>query len=118
MSSLFESLGEDKIKSIPCFEFDGEDWFLVIPRYKDEVTLIKDGEEIEQNIYETAFVVKCNSDIAIEAFNVSNKKYTLGIDEDGNLKDAEHKIWRTEDAAWDDEHFVWDITHFVSENLE
>ncbi len=114
-SSLFESLGEDKIKSIPCFEFDGEDWFLVIPRYKDEVTLIKDGEEAIKNIYETALIVKCNSDIVIEAFNVSDKKYTLAVDEKGNLKDTEQNIWKSEDATWDDEHFVWDITHLTSE---
>ena len=115
VSSLFESLGEDKIKSIPCFEFDGEEWFLVVPRYKDEVSLIKDGEKVEQHIYETALIVKCNSDIAVEAFNVSNKRYTLAIDEKGNLKDTEQNIWKPEDAAWDDEHFVWDITHLISE---
>ena len=113
-STLFESLGEEKIKSIPCFEFDGEDWFLVVPRYKDEVTLIKDGKEIEQNIFETALIVKCNSDIAVEAFNVSNKKYTLAIDETGNLKDTEQNIRKPEDGTWDDEHFVWDITHLIN----
>ena len=112
--SLFESLGEDKIKSIPCFEFEGEDWFLVVPRYKDEVTLIKDGEAVERNIYETALIVKCNCDIAIETFNASEKKYTLATDEEGNLKDAEQNILKTEDAAWDEEHFVWDITHFIN----
>lgn len=113
---LFESLGEDKINSIPCFEFDGDDWFLVVPRYKDEVTLIKDGEEVENNIYETALIVKCNSDIVVEAFNVSDKKYTLAIDENGNLKDANQNVWKSDDTSWDDEHFVWDITHLDSEN--
>lgn len=113
INSLFESLGEDKIESIPCFEYEGDDWFLVVPRYKDEVTLTKDGEELETNIYETALVVKCNSDVVVETFNVSDKKFALAIDEEGNLKDTEQNIRKTEDTTWDDEHFVWDITHLI-----
>lgn len=114
INSLFESLGEDKIKSIPCFEFDGDDWFLVIPRYKDEVTLIKDEQEVYSNIYETALIVKCNSDIVVETFNVSDKKYNLAVDDEGNLKDTKQNILKSEDAIWDDEHFVWDVTHLIN----
>ena len=41
ITKIFESLDSEKISQIKTFEFEGEDWFLVIPKYRNLVSLIK-----------------------------------------------------------------------------
>ena len=114
MKTIFEGLDEEKLAKIQTFEYDGNDWFLVIPKYYDAVTLIK-GEERTYTEVGVPFVVRCNSDVVVNIFNVDDMYFTLAVDENGKLKGTEHDIRKAEDStAWSEENFVWDITHFVN----
>lgn len=114
VNKIFESLDEEKISQVKTYEYEGDNWFLVIPKYYDTV-IIKKGDEETYTEYGIPFVVRCNSEVVVNIFNVVDMYFTLDIDESGKLKGTEHDIWKADDsAAWSDENFVWDITHFIN----
>jgi len=94
IAKIFDSLGEDIINQIKTYEYDGDDWFLVIPRYRSITDLIKGDEEalrVAQN--GEAFVVRCNQDVVVNIFEVTDMYFKLSVDENGKLKDADENMW-------------------------
>jgi len=115
VNKVFESLGEESIHRLKTYEFEGDDWFLVIPKYYDTVILKKGDEETFTDVG-VPFVVKCNSEVVVNVFNVTDMYFTLALDEDGKLKGVEHDLATPEDSTnWGNDHFVWDITHLIFE---
>lgn len=116
IDKLFKSLDAEKTDSIKTYEYEGDDWFLVVPKYNDDVT-IKKGEEELRTEYGKAFVIKCNPEVKLHIFNVTDMSFSLEIDENENLKGTQSNVWKTEDCTtWGPDNFVWDITHLISEN--
>ena len=67
--------------------------------------------------YGKAFVIKCNPEVKLHIFNVTDMSFSLEIDENENLKGTQSNVWKTEDCTtWGPANFVWDITHLISEN--
>ncbi len=116
ISKIFESLDAEKLSQIKTYEFEGDDWFLVIPKYYDTV-IIKKGDEETYTEDGVPFIIRCNSETCVNIFNVTDMYFTLAIDQDGKLNGTEHDIWKAEDStAWGPDNFVWDITHLIQEN--
>ena len=104
----------EKISRVKTYEYEGDDWFLVIPKYYDTV-IIKKGDEEAYTEDGAAFIVRCNSDVLVNVFNVTDMNFTLAVDEDGMLKGTEHNICKPEDSTiWGPDNFVWDITHLIN----
>ena len=67
--------------------------------------------------YGEAFAIRCNSEVTLNVFHVTDIYFTLEVDENGQLKGTEHNILKAEDCTtWGPDNFVWDITHYFSEN--
>lgn len=110
VAGIFESLGNTAIEQVAHFDFEGDEWYLIVPRYKDYVTLtnLETGEK--HTIYQgEAFTVKCNlsdlhSNIEISTEDSRGHKFSPQIGGDGRLVTSED---------------VWDITDYsvTDENL-
>lgn len=110
VAGIFESLGNTAIKQVAHFDFEGDEWYLIVPRYKDYVTLtnLETGEK--HTIYQgEAFTVKCNlsdlhPNIEISTEDSRGHKFSPQIGGDGRLVTSED---------------VWDITDYsvTDENL-
>ena len=91
---IFESLDKEKISQIKTYEYEGNDWFLVIPKYRSVADLKKGDETISQPAsMGEAFVVKCSQDIAVNTFENVDISFLLSADESGKLKDTDENIW-------------------------
>lgn len=63
---LFSDIRDFDAKKIECMEFDGDEWYLVVPRYRDNVD-IKDLENNKTYMIccGEPFIVRCNMNIEI-----------------------------------------------------
>lgn len=103
VAGIFESLGNTAIEQVAHFDFEGDEWYLIVPRYKDYVTLtnLETGEK--HTIYQgEAFTVKCNlsdlhSNVEISTEDSQGHKFSPQIGGDGRLVTSED---------------VWDITDY------
>ena len=94
INKIFEGLDEEKINRVKTYEYEGDDWYIVVPRYYSRIDLKKGDESIRATTYDgEAFVVRCNSDITVNVFEVTDMYYTLCIDENGNLKNTDENVW-------------------------
>ena len=61
VKGVFESLSDEAIGKIQHFDFEGDEWYLVIPRYKDAVEIISLDTDKRYTVNQgEAFTVKCN----------------------------------------------------------
>ena len=103
IAGIFESLGNTAIKQVAHFDFEGDEWYLIVPRYKDYVTLTNLETGKKHTIYQgEAFTVKCNlsdlhSNIEISTDDSGGHKFSPQIGGDGRLVTSED---------------VWDITDY------
>ena len=93
INKIFADLSGDDIENIRTFEFPGDDWYLVIPKYRESVDLKKGDEFLKAAYMGEAFVLKCNSDITVSCFNVTEINYTPDADENGILKNTDENVW-------------------------
>ena len=110
VAGIFESLGDFAIEQVAHFDFEGDEWYLIVPRYKDYVTLTNLETGKKHTIYQGgACTVKCNlsdlhSNIEISTDDSGGHKFSAQIGGDGRLVTSED---------------VWDITDYsvTDENL-
>lgn len=94
IKNIFDSLTEEEINRINVYEYEGDEWFLVIPKYKSVIDLKKDSAIIGQGSYTgEAFVIKCNQDIVVSTFETEEINYPLRVDENGKLKETGENVW-------------------------
>ncbi len=61
VKGIFEGLSDESIEKIEHFDFEGDEWYLVIPRYKNDVWIVDlDTNETHTVHNGVAFTVKCN----------------------------------------------------------
>lgn len=88
INRIFASLTPSEIDNIPHFSFEGDEWYLVVPRYNEcvEITHVDSCEA--QSVYQgEAFTVRCNpSDLYsnIEISISSHGGYTFSPQMGGN----------------------------------
>lgn len=92
VEGVFKSLDDFAIEQIGHIDYEGDEWYLVVPRYKEDVEIINLETDEVHTIYNgEAFTVKCNlSDIHpnIEISteqNLSGHKFSPQIGGDGKL---------------------------------
>ena len=82
-------------------------------KYYDAVIIKKVTKKYAQD--GVPFIVRCNSEVIVGVFNVTDMNLILAVDEVRKLKGAERHIWKPEDTAiWEPDNFVWDITHLIN----
>lgn len=100
---VFASLGDELITQVGLFRFEGDEWYLVIPRYKEyvDITDLETGEK--QTMYQgMPFLVRCNvsdlhPNIEISTDVHGGHSFSPQMGGDGRLVAAES---------------VWDITDY------
>jgi len=104
VQKLFAALDEDAKKNVGHFSFEGDEWYLVVPRYRDEVEIADlETGEIHRVYNGTAFTVKCNLSDLHPNVEISTHsgldahKFSPSVDGTGRM---------TESAD------VWDITDY------
>ncbi len=104
VKGIFQDLEEEAIESIKHFDYEGDEWYLVVPRYKEDVDITNLTTEEVHTIYNgDAFTIKCNlsdlySNIEISTEqNLSGHKFSPQMGGDG-------KLVKNPD--------VWDITDY------
>lgn len=111
VEGVFESLGDFVIEQVGHIDYEGDEWYLIVPRYKEDVDITNlDTGEVHTIYNGEAFTVKCNfsdlhSNIEISTEqNLSGHKFSPQIGGDG-------KLVQNPD--------VWDITDYsvINENL-
>jgi len=94
INKIFESLDDEKISQIKTFEFEGDDWFLVIPKYRNLVSLKKGDEELTQAAYTgEAFALRCGQDVIVNIFETKEINYLLSVTETGELQGTDENVW-------------------------
>lgn len=98
---LFSELSEESLAKIQHFDFEGDQWYLVIPRYGLENEIIPLGQPSESRWVRSgeAFTVTCNSNIKIAVYDYEGHEFSLQTDGEGHLISGED---------------VWDITEYES----
>ena len=111
IEGIFKDLGDVAIEQIGHIDYEGDEWYLIVPRYKEDVDITNlDTGEVHTIYNGEAFTVKCNlsdlhSNIEISTeLNLSGHKFSPQIGGDG-------KLVQNPD--------VWDITDYsvMDENL-
>ena len=94
INKIFESMDSEKISQIKTFEFDGDDWFLVIPKYRNLVSLKKGDEELTQAAHTgEAFALRCSQDVIVNIFETKEINYLLSASETGELQGTDENVW-------------------------
>lgn len=111
IEGIFADLDDFAIEQIGHIDYEGDEWYLIVPRYKEDVVITNlDTGEVHTIYNGEAFTVKCNlsdlySNIEISTeLNLSGHKFSPQIGGDG-------KLIKNPD--------VWDITDYgvMDENL-
>ena len=87
IEKLFSKLSEGKRRAISHYDYGGEKWYLVIPRYGDENELIQNGDKKNSQKADdgTPYIINCGGDVEIYIVIRSGHKITLDTDENGRL---------------------------------
>ncbi len=111
VQGVFEALDDFAIEQIGHIDYEGDEWYLVVPRYKEDVEIRNlDTNEVHTIYNGEAFTVKCNLsdlhpniEISTE-LNLSGHKFSPQIGGDGRIVSNPD---------------VWDITDYsvMDENL-
>jgi len=61
VEEIFADLGDFAIEQVGHVDYEGDEWYLVVPRYPDDVTITNLDTNESHTIYNgEAFTVKCN----------------------------------------------------------
>ena len=104
VEEIFKDLGDFAIEQVGHIDYEGDEWYLVVPRYQADVDITNlDTGEVHTISNGEAFTVRCNlsdlySNIEISTeLNLSGHKFSPQIGGDGKLVSNPD---------------VWDITNY------
>ena len=103
IKGVFEALPEGEIEKISHLDYEGDEWYLVIPRYREYVTITYlETDETDAVYTGEAFTIKCNlsdlhSNVEISIDSHSGQKFSPQLDGTGKLAASQ---------------VVWDITDY------
>ena len=110
VEGIFRDLGDFAIEQIGHIDYEGDEWYLVVPRYKEDVDITNlDTGEVHTIYNGEAFTVKCNlsdlhSNIEISTeLNLSGHKFSPQMGGDGRLV-SNPDIWDITDYSVMDEN--------------
>lgn len=92
VEGIFGNLGDSAVEQVGHIDYEGDEWYLIVPRYKEDVIITNlETGEIHTIYNGEAFTVKCNvsdlhSNIEISTEqNLSGHKFSPQIGGDGKL---------------------------------
>ena len=87
IEKLFSGLSEEKRLAISHFDYGGEKWYLVIPRYGDENELVQNGDKEHLKYLDgrVPYIINCNADVEITLQIYGGHTIVLDTDENGRL---------------------------------
>ena len=99
IDKLFSNLSEESLSKIKHFDFEGDEWYLIIPRYWDEYDIVPLYEETKNEyvMHGEPFTVKCKANIKITYSSYDEHELSPQTDDNG-------KLICNED--------IWDITEY------
>ena len=103
VKEIFENLSEESVEKVAHFDYEGDEWYLVIPRYREYVTITYlETDETDAVYTGEAFTIKCNlsdlhSNVEISIDSHSGQKFSPQLDGTGKLAASQ---------------VVWDITDY------
>ena len=102
VGKVFTDLDDSVLGQIGHVDYAGDEWYLIVPRYKEDVNITNlDTGEIHTVYNGEAFTVKCDSNVEISTEkNLSEHKFSPQLGGDG-------KLVKNPD--------VWDITDYITE---
>lgn len=94
IEKLFSTLSEEDIEQIGHFDYEGDNWYLVIPRYFDNNVIRINGDEDSEEYIDNgnAFTIKCGTDISLCCIGGNEPEFLLQTDENGKLIYSDN-IW-------------------------
>ena len=92
VEGLFSDLGDFAVEQVGHIDYEGDEWYLIVPRYKEDVDITNlDTGEVHTIYNGEAFTVKCNLsdlhpniEISTE-FGLSGHKFSPQMGGDGRL---------------------------------
>ena len=79
VEGIFESLDDHAIEQIGHIDYEGDEWYLVVPRYKEDVEIRNlDTGEVHTIYNGEAFTVKCNLSDLHSNFEISTEQNLSG----------------------------------------
>lgn len=99
IKKLFSFLSKESLEKIKHYDFDGDEWYLIIPRYWDGYDIVPLCEEAKDKyiLYGEAFTVKCKANIKLVYTGCGGHEFFLQTDDEGKLICTEE---------------IWDITEY------
>ena len=100
INNLFAELSEEERSAAGHYDYGSQKRYLVIPRYPDRNTIIKDGDKNNPQFTDdgTPFIINCGANVTISIDIYGGHTIVLDTDEDDKLIHSED---------------VWDITHYT-----
>ena len=103
VKEIFKNLSEESVEKVAHFDYEGDEWYLIIPRYRGAVTIapLETGET--EHVYTgEAFTIKCNlsdlhSNVEISIDSHGGQTFRPKLDGTGKLVTSE---------------VIWDITDY------
>jgi len=92
VEKIFADLGDSAVEKVSHVDYEGDEWYLIVPRYNEDVQITNlDTGEVHTVYNGMAFTVKCNlsdlhSNIEISTErNLSGHKFSPQVGGDGKL---------------------------------
>jgi len=111
VEGVFEELGDVAIEQIGHIDYEGDEWYLVVPRYMEDVEITNlDTGEVHTIYNGEAFTVKCN---------MSDLHPNIEISTQQNLSGHKFSPQMSGEGRLVTNADVWDITDYsvLDENL-
>jgi len=110
VEGIFKDLGDAAIEQVGHIDYEGDEWYLIVPRYMEDVDITNlDTGEVHTVYNGEAFTVKCNlsdlhSNIEISTEqNLSGHKFSPQMGGDGRLV-QNPDVWDITDYSVSDEN--------------
>lgn len=97
---IFSKLDNDRKDLLKHFDVGGNDWFLIIPKYRTELELCASNSSVSRKytIYDgAAFTVCCDKSVDIYLSSYGGVHMEVAVDANGELI-------QTDDSLWDIKH--------------
>lgn len=89
LRKAFKNLSDEQLEAIPHFDFGGDNWYLVVPRYDITDVTNTDTEERFYLNFGEAFTANCDGNLIAENYTHGGCKYTPMLNENGKLVTVE-----------------------------
>ena len=90
---IFAELEQSEIDAVKHYDYEGDHWYLIIPKYRESVFVKYAGDKSVVSYEGDAFTVKCNNDVTVNTFDVTDIDYVLDVNADGVLENVNENIW-------------------------